>query len=108
MGSFMMTSWILVEIIDRFFASREKCGHGADTKKAKPRLSLLKRGFQCPGQESNLHALRHTHLKRARLPIPPPGPFGFVVAKVMLYSVSANFFAEKNYLLMNLYWNTSR
>ena len=27
----------------------------------------------CPGQESNLHALRHTHLKRARLPIPPPG-----------------------------------
>ena len=27
----------------------------------------------CPGQESNLHASRHTHLKRARLPIPPPG-----------------------------------
>jgi hypothetical protein len=26
-----------------------------------------------------------------------------VVAKVMLYSVSANFFAEKFYLLMNLY-----
>ena len=30
-------------------------------------------GFWCPGQESNLHASRHTHLKRARLPIPPPG-----------------------------------
>ena len=29
--------------------------------------------IKCPGQESNLHALRHTHLKRARLPIPPPG-----------------------------------
>ncbi len=29
--------------------------------------------IECPGQESNLHALRHTHLKRARLPIPPPG-----------------------------------
>ena len=29
----------------------------------------------CPGQESNLHASRHTHLKRARLPIPPPGHF---------------------------------
>ena len=29
----------------------------------------------CPEQDSNLHASRHTHLKRARLPIPPPGPF---------------------------------
>ena len=27
----------------------------------------------CPEQDSNLHALLHTHLKRARLPIPPPG-----------------------------------
>ena len=26
-----------------------------------------------PEQDSNLHASRHTHLKRARLPIPPPG-----------------------------------
>ena len=24
-------------------------------------------------EDSNLHASRHTHLKRARLPIPPPG-----------------------------------
>ena len=71
--------------------------------KSKTPSNLRSTGFQCPGQESNLHALRHTHLKRARLPIPPPGPFGFVVAKVMLYSVSANFFAEKFYLLMNLY-----
>ena len=29
----------------------------------------------CGRQESNLHALRHTHLKRARLPIPPPGHY---------------------------------
>lgn len=41
--------------------------------KSKPPRDFRLRGFQCPGQESNLHALRHTHLKRARLPIPPPG-----------------------------------
>ncbi len=29
----------------------------------------------CPGQDSNLHALRHTPLKRVCLPIPPPGQF---------------------------------
>ena len=28
----------------------------------------------CPGEDSNLHALRHTDLNRARLPVPPPGP----------------------------------
>ena len=28
---------------------------------------------ECPEQDSNLHTLRHTHLKRTRLPIPPPG-----------------------------------
>ena len=27
----------------------------------------------CPGRDSNPHTSRHTHLKRARLPIPPPG-----------------------------------
>ena len=27
----------------------------------------------CPEQDSNLHVAKHTHLKRARLPIPPPG-----------------------------------
>ena len=27
----------------------------------------------CPGQDLNLHSLRNTHLKRTRLPIPPPG-----------------------------------
>ena len=27
----------------------------------------------CPRQDSNLHVVKHTHLKRARLPIPPLG-----------------------------------
>src|SRR5580693_1453521 len=27
----------------------------------------------CPGEDSNLHDLRHWYLKPARLPIPPPG-----------------------------------
>ena len=30
----------------------------------------------CPEQDSKLHVVKHTHLKRARLPIPPPGHFG--------------------------------
>ena len=34
-----------------------------------------KHSEKCPEQDSNLHASRHTHLKRARLPIPPPGHF---------------------------------
>src|SRR5580704_15253735 len=31
-------------------------------------------GKWCPGEDSNLHGLRHWYLKPARLPIPPPGP----------------------------------
>lgn len=27
----------------------------------------------CPGEDSNLHVVKHTDLNRARLPIPPPG-----------------------------------
>ena len=38
-----------------------------------PPLHFLITKYQCPRQESNLHASRHTHLKRARLPIPPLG-----------------------------------
>ena len=34
--------------------------------------------ISCPEQDSNLHASLHTHLKRARLPIPPPGLLDFV------------------------------
>ena len=29
--------------------------------------------YPCPRQDSNLHVVKHTHLKRARLPIPPLG-----------------------------------
>lgn len=73
--------------------------------KAKPRRTCVQRGFQCPGQESNLHALRHTHLKRARLPIPPPGHCYRCLpelrcAKVILFSQSATlsavFFQKKS------------
>ena len=28
--------------------------------------------YQCAGEDLNLHVLRHTHLKRACLPIPAP------------------------------------
>ena len=28
---------------------------------------------KCPKQDSNLHVIKHSHLKRARLPIPPFG-----------------------------------
>lgn len=30
------------------------------------------RESECAGEDLNLHALRHTHLKRACLPIPAP------------------------------------
>ena len=63
--------------------------------------------FSCPRQESNLHALRHTHLKRARLPIPPPGRYRSFpelrCAKVILFFELPTLFCEKNYLLKNLY-----
>ena len=46
---------------------------------AKPRRYRLANfspdGEWCSGQDSNLHALRHTHLKRVCLPIPPPEHF---------------------------------
>ncbi len=39
----------------------------------------------CPKQDSNLHVSRHTHLKRARLPIPPLGQ----VSIDMIHSIRA-------------------
>ena len=45
----------------------------------------------CPEQDLNLHSFRNTHLKRARLPIPPPGhlveflSWNLVVKKSNLY-----------------------
>ena len=37
-------------------------------------LELLAKSLWCPEQDLNLHIFRYTHLKRARLPIPPSGP----------------------------------
>ena len=39
----------------------------------------------CPEQDSNLHVVKHTHLKRARLPIPPPGHTREHVSEVYLF-----------------------
>ena len=36
-------------------------------------FELLVEFSWCPEQDLNLHSFRNTHLKRARLPIPPPG-----------------------------------
>ena len=36
-------------------------------------LHVYNFNFKCPGQELNLHAVRHTLLRRTCLPIPPPG-----------------------------------
>ncbi|CCV04192.1 hypothetical protein MESS2_1220029 [Mesorhizobium metallidurans STM 2683] len=37
------------------------------------RIERSETGIWCPEEDSNLHALRHTDLNRARLPIPPSG-----------------------------------
>ena len=39
----------------------------------------------CPEQDLNLHSFRNTHLKRARLPIPPPGLVGFQSLGIWLW-----------------------
>ena len=48
-------------------AGPEKVGY-TDTKKEEPTLLSAPLFLWCPEQESNLHASRHAHLKRARLP----------------------------------------
>ncbi len=42
-------------------------------KKRRPSGLLFGARNWCPEQDLNLHSFRNTHLKRARLPIPPPG-----------------------------------
>ena len=44
-----------------------------DTIKKQTDNQMIISLFLCPRKDSNLHASRHTHLKRARLPIPPLG-----------------------------------
>ena len=39
-------------------------------------FGLSRKKQWCPGEDSNLHVVRHTDLNRARLPIPPPGQSG--------------------------------
>ena len=46
--------------------------------------------FLCPGQDLNLHSLRNTHLKRTRLPLPPPG---LIKRKHLCDALSADFSA---------------
>ena len=50
----------------RLMPSTNNYGH----KKRRPFGSSF---LWCPEQDLNLHSFRNTHLKRARLPIPPPG-----------------------------------
>src|SRR5690606_39597759 len=58
------------------------CSTGIGHKKTQPNLPtwlgfLIQRW--CPGEDSNLHTLRHMDLNHARLPIPPPGHFAISV-----------------------------
>ena len=43
-----------------------------------------------PGEDSNLHVVRHTDLNRARLPIPPPGQPGSEGGVIRLKSDDVN------------------
>lgn len=56
--------------LGRDFADNE-LPHG-DRSVTCPELQFSRSSNWCSGQDSNLHALRHTHLKRVCLPIPPP------------------------------------
>src|SRR3989344_4146255 len=42
-----------------------------------------KRKSFCAGGDSNPQALRHTHLKRARIPVPPPAR-NFIIQELLL------------------------
>ena len=100
-------AWRYDDSISGFFSSEIPLGKRKVTistplvhpvKIRKPRNQSITRLNQCPGQESNLHALRHTHLKRARLPIPPPGLLEIVVCKSNTFFSFTNYFYEKNLL----------
>ena len=77
----------------------------------------------CPEQDSNLHASRHTHLKRARLPIPPPGHIPPKdtdgakngtrtrdpnLGKVVLYQLSYFRLSKFQFILLERYPNRER
>ena len=50
-----------------------KLGNGDKKKIASSWFLATCNLLWCPEQDLNLHSFRNTHLKRARLPIPPPG-----------------------------------
>ena len=45
----------------------------AEKEESPTTVMIVGDSLWCPGRDSNPHTSRHTHLKRARLPIPPPG-----------------------------------
>ena len=51
-----------------------------------PALAFGIERLLCPEQDSNLHASRHTHLKRTRLPIPPPGRVATRLRRGLLFA----------------------
>ena len=57
-----------VYIVHSILTTFNMCG--GHKKKRRPCLVF---SLWCPEQDLNLHSFRNTHLKRARLPIPPPG-----------------------------------
>src|SRR5690606_4076933 len=48
-------------------------GTSCKEKSGKRLLKPLSASFWCPGWDLNPHGVTHTPLKRARLPVPPPG-----------------------------------
>ncbi len=69
---YLVISQILAELRREFAVNA--LPHG-DRSKTCDVHQISLRSMWCPGQDSNLHALRHTPLKRVCLPIPPPGHF---------------------------------
>ena len=66
---YLVISQILAALRPEF--ADNELPHG-DRSKTCHGLQFSRSSNWCPGQDSNLHALRHTPLKRVCLPIPPP------------------------------------
>ena len=61
--------------------SNFRFGFYRECKSNRLRICKITLIFLCPKQDSNLHVSQHSHLKRARLPIPP---FGRCVSNIVL------------------------
>ena len=55
-------------------------------KKKNPRKKIGDFHCLCAGEDLNLHVLRHTHLKRACLPIPAPAQAGRIIIGLLFLS----------------------